>query len=323
MRVRLAPALAVFALLVAAAPVCAASVGAEKEGAVFIRGGRTIPRDKVVVVGHVSISASKHQPKLEAFADWLAPRLRREGIVAGAGIVARSAREMVALLRRKQVDIVSESVLTAVMYEQRAGAEIIMNEWKDGQPYYQTVFIAPRRSLIFGLRDLVGKRLAFQDGGSTTGFLLPVATLIQAGLRPVELTGPKAVVPAGAVGYVFARSESNISAWTASGLVDAGAYSNLDWERKKSNPKRFRHKLRIFYVTRPLMHAVVLVRPGMAPALKKAIIAALEGFETDSSAVGVHETYYDVTRFTPIVGKAERDLAQARAIYGIVRRHLE
>lgn len=323
MRARLAPALAVFAALVAAVPVRAANVGAEKEGSTFIHDGRAISRDKVVVIGRVSMSASKHQPKLEAFGDWLAPKLRREGIVAGAGIVARSAREMVTLLRRGRVDVVTESVLAAIMYERRAGAEIIMDEWKDGEPYYQTVFIAPRRSTIFRLRDLVGKRLAFQDRGSTTGFLLPVATLIRSGLRPAALANPKAAVPSGTIGYIFARSAANISAWTASGLVDAGAYSNLDWERKKSDPKHFRHKLRIFHVTQPLMHAVVLVRPGMAPALKKAIIAALKGFETDPGAVGLHETFYDVTRFVPITGKVKRDLAQARAVYDIVHRHLE
>ncbi len=319
---RLVAIATVLAVLALALPVHAAAVGAEEEGGVFVRNGKTIPRSKVLVVGGVSNSATKHQPKLEAFADWLAPRLKRQGIVAGAGIVVPNIGAMVELLRRGRVDIVSESVLTAMIYEERAGAEILMAEWKDGRPYYQTVFIAPRKSAIFQLEDLVGRRLAFEDRGSTTGFLLPLAALLRAGLKPVALENAESPVPEGTVGYVFARSESNISAWTASGLIDAGAYSNRDWERKKTNPKRFRNKLRIFHVTPPLIHAVVVARVGMAPGLKKAVIDALNQFGTSSDAISVRDTYYGVARFASITGRTAKDLDEARAIYQSMRGHL-
>ena len=120
------------AVLALALPVHAAAVGAEEEGGVFVRNGKTIPRSKVLVVGGVSNSATKHQPKLEAFADWLAPRLKRQGIVAGAGIVVPTIGAMVEMLRRGRVDILSESVLTAMIYEERAGAEICGGRMEGG-----------------------------------------------------------------------------------------------------------------------------------------------------------------------------------------------
>lgn len=279
-----------------------------------------VPRSQIIVVARVTRSATKHQPRLEAFGDWLAGRLKDQGIVAGAGTVVRNPREMVSLLREGRVDIVSESVLTAFRYEEEAGAEIIRHEWRDSRPYYQTVFITRRQAQLFTLKDLVGKRVAFEDRGSTTGFLLPVAVMMAGGLKPVELPGPDAPVPEGAVGYVFTGSETNISAWTASGLVDAGAYSNRDWDRKSSNPNRYRDKMRVFHVTMPLLHSVIIVRRGISPELRRAIGAALDAFAAAPDAIGVRDQYYDVARFDPIEGKIAADLNEARTLYRSIRR---
>lgn len=294
-------------------------VFADESVNVAMHTGGNAARHQIVVVARVAHSASKHQPRLEAFGDWLAKHLKGEGIVAGAGVVARSPKEMISFLREGQVDVVSESVLTAIRYEQAAGAEILRHEWRDGRPYYQTVFITLRGAPLFTLQDLVGKRIAFEDRGSSTGFLLPLAVMLRAGLKPVVIPDPEAPVPEGTVGYVFAGSETNISAWTAAGLVDAGAYSNRNWDSKKSNPRRYRNKMRVFHVTMPLLHSVILVRRGLRPELRRAIGAALDAFAAAPDAIPIREEYYDVARYDPITGEAARDLAEARMLYRSVR----
>ena len=47
----------------------------------------------------------------------------------------------------------------------------------------------------------------------------------------------------GAVGYLFARSELNISTWVHKRLVDVGVMSNLDWQNPQRVPAAFRRDL--------------------------------------------------------------------------------
>ncbi|MFT5540051.1 MAG: phosphonate transport system substrate-binding protein [Alphaproteobacteria bacterium] len=131
-----------------------------------------IPRQQVLVVARVSRRVARHQPRVEAFADWLASQMAHVGIRAGEGHIARSPKEMIDLLRAGRVDVVSESVLTALSYEDKAGAEILFHEWRSQRPYYQTVFITSRATKFFSLNDLRGRRIAFEDRGSTSGYLI-------------------------------------------------------------------------------------------------------------------------------------------------------
>lgn len=280
-------------------------------------------RARTVIVARVARSARKHQPRLDAFAGWLASRLGEAGIIAGAGYVARNPREMITLFKEGRIDVVSESILTALRYEDETGAEIARHEWRDGEPYYQSVFIAHNRGSVYSLKDLVGRRIAFEDRGSTSAFLLPLAVMIRAGLKPVEMPRHDAPVPAGAVGYVFAGSETNISAWVAGGIVEVGAYSNRDWDRKKANPNRYRKHMRVFQVTQPLPRSMLLLRSGIKPALRRAILQALDEFGTARDAVEVRDRYYDVARFAPISGALVGDIADARDVYRTVRHFLE
>ncbi len=315
--VRLMPA-AVMAAALACGGARAAD-GGPAAGQLVMHTGADVPRDRTVIVGRVARSASTQQPRLEAFADWLATRLGDHGIVAGDGLAARNAREMIAFLRDGKVDVVSESVLTALAYEEITGAEIVRHEWRHGWPYYQSVFITQRASSTFALSDLAGRTIAFENRGSTSGFLLPLAMLIRAGLKPVELPIAGMPVPEGTVGYVFAGSGANISAWVAGGVVQTGAYSNRDWDSNRRTPGHYRDKMRVFHVTEPLLHSVIVLRAGLAPGLRRAILGALDGFMSAHDAPGVRELYYRVTRFDPIEGRAAEDLAEARELYRLVR----
>lgn len=293
---------------VAIAPAAAQDAGAPALG-----------REQVLVVGRVTHSAFKHQPRVEAFADWLAGRLAGVGIRAGRAVIARSREEMVTFLRRGRVDVVEESVLTALSYEDEAGARIVAHEWRRGRPYYKTVFIARRDGGLYSLKDLVGRRIAFEDAGSTTSFFLPLALMMRAGLEPVALSSPESAVPPGRVGYVFARSEANISAWVASGIVDAGAYSGRDWDRDDTNPERYRKKMQIFHMSEPILRSTLSVRRDLDPKIERALMKALAEFESAPEAVAVRKQYYGVTRFAPIDGRLARELKEAREIYRLIR----
>lgn len=306
-----------------------AAAGAPSAPAAGAGGGSTAeardapPRSALIVVGRVSPRMRENQPRVEAMADWLARRLAPHGIRAGAGLIARDNREMIRFLRAGKVDLVSETPLTALHFAAEAGAEIVLREWKRGRPTYRSVLFTRRGSDIHALEDLRGRRIAFEDRGSTSSFLLPMAVLRRAGLSMVKIPSARSPVPAGRVGYVFAGSEINISAWTALGRVEAGAYSDRDWDREARNPKPYRDKLRIFHFTAPLLRSVAVLRAGIPPRLRKVLLGALLEFGGAEDARRVRKTYYGVRRYDPIEGDAAASLAEARRLYRDIRDLLE
>src|SRR3546814_14966411 len=65
---------------------------------------------------------------------------------------------------------------------------------------------------------------------------------------------------AGSVGYLFARSELNISTWVDKRLVDAGVMSNLDWDNPRRMPPAYRASMTIIYKTGNYPRAVEMAR---------------------------------------------------------------
>lgn len=279
----------------------------------------TVPRHQLLVIGRVSMRPHVHQPRLEALADWLVPHLADVGIRAGAAVIARTPEDMIRLLRRGEVDIFSESALSILRYEEKAGVRLLMHEWRNGLSHDQSVFFTGRTSQIFSLRDLKGRRVALEDPTSTTGFLMPLLEVIGAGLKPVALKTADVPVPAGHVGYVFGHREANIAAWVAGGIVDVGAFSIRDWENPRTNPLRYRKAMRIFHVSPPLLRSILAVRANLDAALVDGLVAALGKFATDGAAETMRATYYGVSQFVPIEGPVAQDMEAARRIYRRIR----
>jgi phosphonate transport system substrate-binding protein len=51
-----------------------------------------------------------------------------------------------------------------------AGAEPLLQEWKKGVAEYKTVFFVRKDSGITSFKALVGKKIPFEDAGSTSAF---------------------------------------------------------------------------------------------------------------------------------------------------------
>lgn len=281
--------------------------------------GAQFPRAQVLVFGRVSRRVTNHQTKLERLADWLAARLRKVGIRAGSALVLPSVGQMVAALREGRVDVAWESVLAALHYEAETGAELLMQDTRDGLGLYQSVFLTRRTAPIFTLQDLAGRRIAFEDAGSTSAFLLPLAAMMSAGLKPVRLSDAAAPVPDGTVGYVFAGNEGNIAAWTAGGRVDAGAFGSDDWLDDSKNPKTYAQQMRIFAVTPPLPRPVLVVSRGMRPEVRAALVAALADYHAAPEIADLRKEYFTRSRFIPVTAGKLRGLDDAREIYRLVR----
>ena len=126
-----------------------------------------------LTLGRVTTNPKKYVPGLEALGRYLVARLGDMGITENRVVLARDNEHMIELLRRREVDLVSETPFTALTFEKKVSAEILLREWKKGVSSYHTVFFTRKDSAIQSLQDLVGKTVAFEDPGSTSAYFVP------------------------------------------------------------------------------------------------------------------------------------------------------
>src|SRR5690606_17619355 len=100
--------------------------------------------------------------------DYVVPRMADVGIREGRILMARDAQQMQSYMRRARVDWVTETTASAMLLQERAGAEPLLLTERDGVSTYHTVYFAHRDSGITSLADLRGHSIAFQNRSSTS-----------------------------------------------------------------------------------------------------------------------------------------------------------
>lgn len=278
-------------------------------------------RDQTLVIGRITGKISKQYHRLEALNDYLVPKLAAVGITQGRVILANDASHMATLLETGQVDYFSETVFTALRLEMDGHASVLLHEWKDGQPTYKTLFIATKsfasEAGADGVAALAGQRVAFEDGDSTSGFLLPYLYLVQHGLKPVpanSLTSPTPKPPV--VSYHFADDETSVLARVMRGRATAGTVSDIEWPKEMRTPA-FRHNLQVIAETPAVLRSLTMVR-GTLPADRKTALAdALMALNEDDAAGEVKKAYFNTSKFAPLSQEARQQLADLRT--GITR----
>ncbi|MEX2450991.1 MAG: phosphate/phosphite/phosphonate ABC transporter substrate-binding protein [Rhodospirillales bacterium] len=276
-------------------------------------------RKDTIVMGRVSSNAHKTYPKIERFVGHLAYKLRPLGISRGAVRIARNNKEMIELLRAGDVDFISETVMSALLMEERAGAEILLREWKKKRGWYRSIIIARSESGIKTLADLRGQKIAFEDRGSTSSFLVPLALMRRQGLKTVHLESHTDPVPADTVGYVFAGREINITAWVERKSVAAGALSNWDFLGKARTPRVMRQDLSVVYQSRPIIRSVFVARAGVPETVKRGVREILLQMNGDQAGKRILKNYYKVKKYDEIEGEAAESLEESRKLYSLIR----
>lgn len=266
---------------------------------------------KRLVIAKISTNAGKQLPRLRAMGDALADALKRSGIEGVDVRVLSSERAAERAMRNGEIDMLSETVFAALSLERAGVGEIALAEWKGGQRQYHTVIFAKKGSPK-GLASLRGKKIAFQESGSTSGYYLPRYTMQQQGYKLV----PDSRESSGdAVRYIFAgEDEINVVVAVARGQADAGTLSNLDWEDADTVPPALKKRLEIIHETAPILRSVTVLRKDMDPAVKRRLVEVLEGMGDDRSAQKTLKTYYKVKKFQRIGPEEETILAGAREL---------
>ena len=279
----------------------------------------TNPERPAIVVGRISEDAKKHFSRLKGMADYLTKRLTGDNSQTGKAVVAPDLPEMIRQFRNDQVDIISETLFAALELAEKAGAEILLREWKKGIASYRTVFFVRKDGPIRSLADLVGRKVAFEDEGSTSAFLVPMTVLRREGFDLVLLSSPRETPPPDKIGYAFARGELNIVSWVAYGITAAGAFSNTDFEEALRTPERIKKDLQLLYSTEPIIRSVILVRGNIPIDRKVRIKDLLLKMHLDADGRDVLKAYSKVKKYDEITGEAATSLERVRTLRNTIR----
>ena len=219
---------------------------------------------------------------------------------------------MINYLKTGRLDWVNETAFSALIFQEKAGAELLLRRWKKGRAQYRCVFITRKDSGINKLEDLIGKKIALEDPGSTTGYFLPVSMIKQAGLKLAILRNPRDTAPPGAVGYVFAQGELNIAAMVHKGFVQAGGYSDLDWISSEDTPESFKKTLAIFKKSEPIPRSLELVRSDLPEKIKARLKQILLNAHKNPQGRAALAAYAKTTKFDEITPQVQTTLQKYR-----------
>ncbi len=279
--------------------------------------------DGVLVLGRISDDPHEHYAQLKPLLDYVVPRMANVGIREGQILMAKDAQQMASYLRRGKVDWVTETAASAVLLQDRANAQPILLTERDGTSYYRSIFFARRDSGIQSLDDLRGHSVAFQRFSSTSAYYVPAAELLGLGLRLELLLSPTDGVASDEVGYLFARSELNISTWVHKRLVDAGAMSNLDWENPRRMPPTFARDFVIIGKSEPYPRALELVRGNLDERVRDRLAQVLVDAASDPDASEALLKFFRTTRFLPLDEAARASLSRLATRIDRVHREVE
>lgn len=218
-----------------------------------------------LVIGYSSGHAAESQPT--AITIGVIPggnpeKLREQGVALAKELqeklqipvniyLSKNYMGLVEAMRTKKVDFAFFSSATFVYAEQQAHAKVLLKTvWHE--PYYYSTIITSAKSGLRKLQDLKGKRLAFVDEKSSSGYLYPLVALQKLGLKSSDFKE-----------VVFSGNHQASIQYLESGKVDAAAVFSDDesgklgaWVQFAKDPK----KIRIIWTSEPIPNDPFCVR---------------------------------------------------------------
>ncbi len=215
------------------------------------------------------LSESDMRVEFEPLMTYLSDRIGQKVVL----YIAKDYGDLRTQMESGAVDIGTFSPFTYVDAARGGKIRIIAQCVINGTATYRGVVVARRDSGLKSLTDLRGRRFAFVDPKSASGFVYPRALLIEKGIAPDSSFKET----------IFAGGHDKVLAAVLEGRADAGAvYEDaLAIAKSKGVPTE---NLVTLASTAPIPHDAIAVRAGLDEALAKKIRAAL--VDLDKSEAG-------------------------------------
>lgn len=269
--------------------------------------------DDTLTLGRISDDPARHYGQLRPLLDYVIPRMHEVGIRRGRVLMARDAGQMATYLRRGRVDWVTETPGTAMLLRARSGADLMAVTERSGVRAYRSLIVVRNDSPLQRLTDLSGRRIAFERPTSTSAYLVPASELLGARLALDPMIDMDDRPGPDRIGYLFALSETNVRAWINTGLVEAGAISDLGQPELQVGSRLANDSgLRVLHRTDPFPRGVELARSDLKPEIRERLIAVLLAACQDPEARPALNAFFDTTAFLPVDADTRRGLETMR-----------
>jgi phosphonate transport system substrate-binding protein len=274
--------------------------------------------ERTITIGDISDERIETQKKLQPIADYLAANLKDVGISKGQVEVVRELETMPQSMSSGEIDLYMDSPYPAMFVVNRAGAQPILRRWKDGIAEYNTVFIVRKDSKIKSVGDLVGKTIAFDEFFSSSGYMFPMAYLLQAKFKPIPYPSSEHKWQPGEIGYQFSDDDERTIEWVLKEEIDAGTVDNGIFSKL---PKETRERLRIIAQTEKFPRHVVVVRPGMNPQELEKIKSVLINMDKTKEGKTLLQNFDETIKFDDLSGENQEVLMRLQTAYKLVEEY--
>lgn len=257
----------------------------------------------------VALTPSVDAQKVTSSADKLQHFLEEQTGYAFSIVVPASYIAVVEAFGSGKADIAAINTFGYILAHQKYGAQAALKiVRRDGETSYKGQFIAHVDSGIDSISDLQGRRFAYTDPTSTSGYILPRAILEQRNIHPAE--------------EVFAVKHDNVVTMIYQKQVDAGAtyYSPPDRTTGEILDARARvvkqfpdvyDKVKIIGFTQSIPNDPIIFRGDFPSDMKKRIVDALLSFQSTSEG---KKALYDIYSVDGLETAQDSDYDALRAI---------
>ncbi len=192
-----------------------------------------------------------------------------------------------------RADIASLNTFGYILANEKYGVQALITVLRFGSDTYQAQIIAKADSKIADIKDLAGKKFAYVDPASTSGYLLPAKMFKDNSVEPKET--------------VFANKHDNVVTMVYQGQVDAGAtfYSPPE-EGKIQDARRLvltqfpdvEKKIKIVKLTEAIPNDPIAFRKDLPEEMKGKVADAIIAFVKTPEGKDAFHAMYGVTDLT-------------------------
>ena len=199
-----------------------------------------------------------------------------------------------------------------LMANAKFGAEAKLKALRHGKDYYAGAIYVSAKSGINSIKDLAGKKFAFTDSSSTSGYLYPLKIFKD---ENVKLGNT-----------MFAIKHDNVITMIYQGQVDAGAAFYSDGFDGKIKDARERvmtqfpdveSKVKVLKITDKIPNDPFVFRKGMDPVIVDKIIVSLKKYLATEEGKTVFKNIYAIDGVVPATNKDYDSLREVIKSVGV------
>lgn len=270
-----------------------------------------------LVLGDISDDPVRRIQRAQPLADYLAANLTEQGIEGAVVKVAPDLETMIGWINNGEVDLYFDSLYPAMIISDATGAQPILRRWRNGVAQYHTVFFARQDSGLTSLDDLNGHMIAFDEETSTSGYMVPLAYLIEAGLSPVAKDSATTAVAEDEIGYTFSGGDENSVQWVVSERVSVGVVDNVTYEELSEET---RAELVILGQTEDIPRQVVLAGAHLTPEQVAALTTLLTGLDEAEGGAEILDEF-QTNQFDEFPEGVDAAFTRMRELYEVVQNY--